>query len=174
MKLSLEFIARRLDSQFGCSLAGGEASGRFDSARLFDPEKPMKKETLYVCAHPVDGIPFVEGAGLVALGPSEPHSSMPVIWVESAADPLAVLDALLDVLDFYAEWGESVEQMFLGHVPSKQIAARLQEVIRNPVVYLNESLHVLYISDCDFLDKFSQTWGQLKREGTFHPISSPN
>lgn len=171
MNLNISFIARKLEQVFGETLVYNDFGDvKFDSVRLLVPDREVEPGVLYVCSDLSLGASIeADGAGLVMIGAEAPLVNLPCIWVRRDVDCYRVMEALLDIIEFYLHWGERVESMLLDHTATKYIVPLLTEVSKNPVVYLDGSLHMRYFSESDYLSKYSDKWNSLKTVGSFTP-----
>lgn len=168
MELTINFIAQKLQESYGNVIAYNELHKRFSSCRILRPGQAIDEKALYVVSDDFSDMDLLDQyPGLIFTGPNWPLVNVPLIWIKDKVDALAVLAKILDIVEQYASWTDRVSNLLLDHVPTEEAAKLLAEVTTNPFIYLDNSLHVRFMSQSDYLDKYSRKWKSLKTTGSF-------
>lgn len=168
MELPISFISQKLQGTYANVIAYNDLQRAFGSCRILKPGQTIDSKALYVVPRDFDDVELLDRyPGLVFTGTDCPLVNAPFIWIKDDAEPLEALADTLDIIERYSAWTDKISSALLGHVPSEKVVALLSEVTSNPFIYLDNSLHVRYMSQSDYLSKFSRKWKSLKAAGSF-------
>ena len=168
MELTINFIARKLQDSYGNVIAYNDLQKSFSSCRVLKPGQVIDNKALYVVPVDCDDIDLLnQYPGLILTGPNWPLVNAPFIWIKDDVDPLEALAKTLDIIETCMLWSDKISKLLLDHAPTEKVAALLVEATTNPFIYLDNSLHVRYMSQSDYLDKYSHKWKSLKTTGSF-------
>lgn len=168
MSMSLNYIARELRRTFADVEASIEPGAKTSQIRFAKADDVGGDEVLFVLSSDFDehSLPKT-AAGYIVAGPVHPPKDSSYIWAKNETDPFNLLNAAMDAIERYADWADDARSQLLACAPSAEVAKTLGTMTRNPFVYLDNSLHVLYMSESDYLENSSEIWRGLKADHGF-------
>lgn len=168
MELSIKFIAQKLQDTCGDVIAYNDLQKSFGSCRFLKPGQPIDPKALYIVPPDcIDKDLLEQYPGLVFVGDDCPLVNVALIWIKEDISYHEALAKTLDIIESYTAWTDKISNLLLNHTPSGEVVSLLEEVTTNPFIYLDNSLHVRYMSQSDYLSKYSRKWKSLTTTGSF-------